>query len=106
MEYLLKNDKKTELLKNDIKVSYMESWAKEKGIDLGYQSEIESLMNRMEVYDIADKFIINTKEEINGFKIDISIAEIEAQYSIAEQYNTAEKIEQIILRFDRDVLAI
>lgn len=106
VEYLLKNDKKTELLKNDIKVSYMESWAKEKGIDLGYQSEIESLMNRMEVYDIADKFIINTKEEINGFKIDISIAEIEAQYSIAEQYNTAEKIEQIILRFDRDVLAI
>ncbi|WMM24651.1 hypothetical protein RBU61_17245 [Tissierella sp. MB52-C2] len=106
VEYLLKNNKKEELLKNNINISDIENWAKEKGIDLGYQRKIESLMNRMEVYDIADKFIINTKEEINGFKIDISIAEMEAQYSIATQYNTAEKIEQIILRFDRDILAI
>ena len=98
MEYLLENNKKEELLKNNIKVSDMENW--EKGIDLDYQKEIDSLMNRMEVLEIVNKLIINTKEEINGFKIDISTAEIN------EQYGTARKIEQLILRFDRDILAI
>ncbi|WMM24655.1 hypothetical protein RBU61_17265 [Tissierella sp. MB52-C2] len=100
VEYILKNNKKEELLKNNIEISDIEEWAEEKSIDLSYQREIESLMNRMEVYDIADKFIINTREEINGFKIDISIAEIN------EQYSTAEKIEQVILKFDRDILAL
>ncbi|WP_308525232.1 hypothetical protein, partial [uncultured Tissierella sp.] len=98
VEYLLENNKKEELLKNNIKVSDMENW--EKGIDLDYQKEIDSLMNRMEVLEIVNKLIINTKEEINGFKIDISTAEIN------EQYGTARKIEQLILRFDRDILAI
>ncbi|WMM24657.1 hypothetical protein RBU61_17275 [Tissierella sp. MB52-C2] len=106
VEYILKNNKKEELLKNNINISDIEEWAEEKGIDLSYQREIESLMNRMEVYDISDKFIINTREEINGFKIDISIAEIKAKNNITEQYDTAEKIEQIILMFDRDILAI
>lgn len=63
-------------------------------------------MNRMEAYRVADKFIINIREEINGFKIDISIAEAKTQYSTALQYDTAEKIEEIILKFDRDMLAI
>ncbi|MCQ4922616.1 hypothetical protein NE686_05950 [Tissierella carlieri] len=98
VEYLLENNKKEELLKNNIKVSDMENW--EKGIDLDYQREIDSLMNRMEVLEIVNKLIINTKEEINGFKIDISTVEIN------EQYGTARKIEQLILRFDRDILAI
>ncbi|MDU5083531.1 MAG: hypothetical protein E6231_19895, partial [Bacillota bacterium] len=100
VEYLLKNDKKTELLKNNVEISDIENWAEENDIDLSYQREIESLMNRMEVINnMANKFIINTKEEINGFKIDISTAEIN------EQYGTARKIEQLILRFDRDILA-
>jgi hypothetical protein len=98
VEYLLENNKKEELLKNNIKVSDMENW--EKGIDLDYQREIDSLMNRMEVLEIVNKLIVNTKEEINGFKIDISTAEIN------EQYGTARKIEHLILRFDRDILAI
>jgi hypothetical protein len=101
VKYILKNNKKVELLKSKIELSDIEDWAKEKGIDLGYQREIDSLMNKMEaINNMANKFIINTKEEINGFKIDISTVEIN------EQYNTAEKIEQIILRFDRDILAI
>ncbi|CAK7079764.1 hypothetical protein [Tissierella sp.] len=106
VEYLLENNKKMELVKNNIELSDIEAWAKEKDIDLSYQREIESLMNRMEVYDIADKLIINTREEINGFKIDISIADIKTGHEKTEQYDTSKKIEQIILRFDRDILAI
>ncbi|OZV13941.1 hypothetical protein CIW83_00425 [Tissierella sp. P1] len=106
VEYILKNNKKEELLKNNIEISDIEEWAEEKSIDLSYQREIESLMNRMEVYDIADKFIINTREEINGFKIDISMTEIKAKNERTKQYDTAEKIEQIILMFDRDILAV
>ncbi|OZV13942.1 hypothetical protein CIW83_00430 [Tissierella sp. P1] len=106
VKYLLENNKKEEIIKNNISISDIEEWTKERGIDLSYQNEIQSLMNRMEVYRVADKFIINTREEINGFKIDISIAEVKAQYSTALQYDTAEKIEEIILRFDRDTLAI
>ncbi len=106
VKYLLENNKKMELIKNNIEMSDIEAWAKEKDIDLSYQREIESLMNRMGAINIADKFTINTKEEINGFKIDISIAEIKARHETTEQYDTAEEIEDIILRFDRDILAI
>ncbi|WMM24653.1 hypothetical protein RBU61_17255 [Tissierella sp. MB52-C2] len=106
VEYLLKDNKREELLKNNIEILHMEEWAKEKNIDLSYHNEIESLMNRMEVYDIADKFIINTREEINGFKIDISMTEIKAKNERTKQYDTAEKIEQFILMFDRDILAV
>ncbi|MCQ4922620.1 hypothetical protein NE686_05970 [Tissierella carlieri] len=106
VKYLLENNKKEEIIKNNINISDIKEWAKEKNIDLSYQNEIQSLMNRMEAYRVADKFIINTREEVNGFKIDISIAEIEAGDEITEQYDTAEKIEKIILRFDRDIEAI
>jgi len=101
VEYLLKNHKKAELLKNNIEISDMENWAREKNINLDYQRKIESLMNRMEVLNKKSQLVINTKEEINGFKIDIAYTD-----KVNEQYDTAEKIEQIILRFDRDILAM
>ena len=101
VEYLLKNNKKAELLKNNIKVSDMENWAREKNINLDYQRKIESLMNRMEVLNKTNQLVINTKEEINGFKIDIDCTD-----KVNEQCDTAEKIEQLILRFDRDILAM
>ena len=101
VEYLLKHNKKAELLKNNIKISDMENWAREKNINLDYQKKIESLMNRMEVLNKKGHLVINTKEEINGFKIDIPYTD-----KVSEQYDTAEKIEDIILRFDKDILNI
>ena len=101
VEYLLKNGKKTELLENNIEISDMENWAKEKNINLDYQRKIESLMNRMEVLNKKGQLVINTKGEINGFKIDIPCTG-----KVNEQYDTAEKIEHIILGFDKDILNI
>ena len=101
VEYLLKHNKKAELLKNNIKISDMENWAREKNINLDYQKKIESLMNRMEVLNKKGHLVINTKEEINGFKIDIPCTG-----KVNEQYDTAEKIEHIILGFDKDILNI
>ena len=101
VEYLIQNDKKEQLLENQIEIHDIERWAGDNNIDLEYQREIESLMNRMEVLNKTNRLIINTKEEINGFKIDIAYTD-----KVDEQYDTAEKIEQLILRFDRDILSV
>ncbi|WP_406243079.1 hypothetical protein ACF3M2_04050 [Tissierella carlieri] len=106
VEYLLENNKKMELIKNNIELSDIEAWAKEKDIDLSYQREIESLMNRMEAYAIIGKFILNTREEINGFKIDMNLEGIKSKMRGTDQYDTSKKIEQIILNFDKEILSI
>ncbi|MCQ4925888.1 hypothetical protein NE686_22600, partial [Tissierella carlieri] len=63
VEYLIKRGKKEELLRNQIDISDMEEWAKDKNIDLSYQREIDSLMNRMEVNKLKPNIYltINTK---------------------------------------------
>ncbi|MBU5311999.1 hypothetical protein KQI38_08170 [Tissierella carlieri] len=106
VEYLLENNKKEELLKNEIYIEDIEKWGKDKNIDLAYQREIESLMNRVEAYAITGKFILNTREEINGFKIDMSLEGIKSKMRGTDQYDTSKKIEQIILNFDKDILSI
>jgi hypothetical protein len=100
VEYLIKNGKKEELLKNQIDISDIEEWAKDNNIDLSYQREIDSLMNRMEVNKINPNIYltINTKKSINGFIIDIQ--------TIDEQYDTSKKIEKVILNFDSDIVRI
>ncbi|WMM25985.1 hypothetical protein RBU61_04745 [Tissierella sp. MB52-C2] len=100
VEYLIKKEKKEELLKNQIEISDIEEWAKEKNIDLSYQKEIDSLMNRMEVNNLKPNIYltINTKEDINGFIIDI--------LTIDEQYDTSKKIEDTILKFDINIVQI
>ncbi|MCQ4925806.1 hypothetical protein NE686_22125 [Tissierella carlieri] len=97
VEYLIKNGKKEELLKNQVDISDIKEWAEDKNIDLSYQREIDSLMNRMEVSKIKPNICltINTKEDINGFTIDIQ--------TIDEQYDTAEKIEKFIVMMDINV---
>ncbi len=97
VEYLIKKGKKEELLKNQIEISDMEEWAKDKNIDLFYQREIDSLMNRMEVNKLKPNIYltINTKEDINGFIIDIQ--------TIDEQYDTSKKIEEFILMMDVNI---
>ncbi|MDU5082774.1 hypothetical protein [uncultured Tissierella sp.] len=97
VEYLIKKGKKEELLKNQIDISDVEEWAKDKNIDFSYQRSIESLMNRMEVNKIKPNIFltINTKENINGFIIDIQ--------TMDEQYDTAEKIEEFILMMDINI---
>ena len=94
VEYLIKNGKKEELLKNQIDISDMEEWAKDKNIDLSYQRSIESLMSRMEVNNLKPNIYltINTKESVNGFIIDM--------LTMDEQYDTAKKIEEFILIID------
>ncbi|MCQ4922338.1 hypothetical protein NE686_04520 [Tissierella carlieri] len=98
--YLIKEGKKEQLLKNQIEISDIEEWAKDKNIDLSYQQSIDSLMNRMEVNKLKSNIYltINTKEDINGFIIDIQ--------TIDEQYDTAKKIEKVILDFDSDIVRI
>lgn len=97
VEYLIGNGKKEELFKNRIDISDIEEWAKDKNIDLSYQREIDSLMNRMEVNKLKPNtyLTINTKEEINGFTIDIQ--------TMDEQYDTAKKIEDFILMMDINI---
>ena len=98
--YLIKEGKKEQLLKNQIEISDIEEWAKDKNIDLSYQQSIDSLMNRMEVDKLNPNtyLALNTKEEINGFTIDIN--------TMDEQYDTAKKIEKAILDFDSDIVRI
>ena len=100
VEYLIKKGKKDELLENKIELSDIEEWAKDKKIDLSYQKNIENLMNRMEVNKLRpNSFLtINTKENNNGFTIDI--------LTMDEQYDTAKKIEETILNFDVDIMKI
>ncbi|MCQ4925801.1 hypothetical protein NE686_22100, partial [Tissierella carlieri] len=63
VEYLIKKGKKEDLLKNQLDISDIEEWAKDKNIDLSYQREIDSLMNRMEVNKLKPNIYltINTK---------------------------------------------
>ena len=100
VEYLIKKGKKEELLENQVDISDIEEWGKDKNIDLSYQREIDGLMNRMEVNKLKPNIYltINTKEEINGFTIDIN--------TMDEQYDTAKKIEDAILKFDADIVRI
>ncbi|WP_308523475.1 hypothetical protein [uncultured Tissierella sp.] len=100
VEYLIKNGKKEELLKNQIYISDIEEWAEEKNIDVSYQQSIDSLMNRMEVNKLKPNIYLtlNTREEINGFTIDIN--------TMDEQYDAAKKIEDAILKFDTDIVRI
>ncbi len=100
VEYLIKKGKKEELLRNQVYISDIEEWGKDKNIDLSYQRSIESLMDRMEVNKLKPNtfLTINTKEDINGFIIDIR--------TIDEQYDTAKKIEKVILDFDSDIVRI
>ncbi|MCQ4925904.1 hypothetical protein NE686_22680, partial [Tissierella carlieri] len=55
---------------------------------------------RMEVNKLKPNIYltINTKKSINGFIIDIQ--------TIDEQYDTAKKIEKVILDFDSDIVRI
>ncbi|CAK7074336.1 hypothetical protein [Tissierella sp.] len=100
VEYLIKKGKKEELLKNQIDISDIEEWGKDKNIDVSYQRSIDGLMNRMEVNNSKPNIYltINTKKSINGFIIDIQ--------TIDEQYDTAKKIEKVILDFDSDIVRI
>jgi hypothetical protein len=97
VEYLIEKGKKEELLRNQVYISDIEEWGKDKNIDLSYQRSIEGLMNRMEVNKLKPNIFlaINTKENINGFTIDI--------LTIGEQYDTAKKIEDFILIMDVNV---
>ncbi|CAK7074271.1 hypothetical protein [Tissierella sp.] len=97
VEYLIKIGKKEELLRNQVDISDIEEWGKDRNIDLSYQREIDSLMNRMEVNKLKPNtfLTLNTKEDINGFTIDI--------LTIGEQYDTAKKIEDFILMMDVNV---
>ncbi|MDU5083577.1 MAG: hypothetical protein E6231_20135, partial [Bacillota bacterium] len=78
-------------------ISDIEEWGKDKNIDLSYQRSIEGLMNRMEVNKLKPNIYltINTKEDINGFIIDIQ--------TIDEQYDTAKKIEEFIVMMDVNI---
>ncbi|MBU5311652.1 hypothetical protein KQI38_06395 [Tissierella carlieri] len=100
VEYLIKKGKKEELLRNQVYISDIEEWANDRNIDLSYQRGIDSLMNRMEVNKLKPNIYLtlNTKEEINGFTIDIN--------TMDEQYDTAKKIEDAILKFDADIVRI
>jgi len=97
VEYLIKKGKKEELLRNQVYISDIEEWGKDKNIDLSYQRSIEGLMNRMEVNKLKPNIYltINTKEDINGFIIDIQ--------TIDEQYDTAKKIEEFIVMMDVNI---
>ncbi|MBU3209537.1 hypothetical protein [Clostridium algidicarnis] len=74
VEYLIKNGKKEELLKNQVDILDIEEWAKDKNIDLSYQRSIESLMSRMKANKLKPNIYLTlkTKEDINGFIIDIT----------------------------------
>ncbi|WP_443659216.1 hypothetical protein [Clostridium algidicarnis] len=97
VEYIIKKGKKEELLKNQVDISDIEEWGKDKNIDLSYQRSIESLMNRMEANKLNSNvyLTLNTKEDINGFIIDIQ--------TMDEQYDTAKKIETFILMMDKNI---
>ncbi|WP_308523474.1 hypothetical protein [uncultured Tissierella sp.] len=100
VEYLIKNGKKEELLKNQVYISDIEEWANDKNIDLSYQRSIESLMNRMEVNKLKPNIYltINTKESVNGFIIE--------PRTMDEQYDTAEELEDFILKMDTSIKGI
>ncbi|MDU5082785.1 hypothetical protein [uncultured Tissierella sp.] len=97
VEHLIKKGKKEELLKNQVEIADIKEWAKDKNIDLSYQRSINSLMNRMEVNKLKPNIYLtlNTKEEINGFIIDV--------LAMDERYKTAKIVEDFILMMDANV---
>ncbi|MBU3206790.1 hypothetical protein [Clostridium algidicarnis] len=100
VEYIIKKGKKEELLKNQVDISDIEEWGKDKNIDLSYQRSIESLMNRMEANKLNSNvyLTLNTKEDINGFTIELR--------TIDKQYDVAEELEDFILKMDTSIKGI
>ncbi|MDO5096857.1 MAG: hypothetical protein Q4D65_09860 [Peptostreptococcaceae bacterium] len=97
VKYLLDNGQKEKLLNEEISIEDIKPWAEQNHIDLTYLENLYNHINEIKVRDSSaiEKLYLETRQDINGFSIQVA--------SIDDQFNTATKLEQIIVQFDKDI---
>lgn len=96
VKYLIENGKKEELIKEEIKIKDIKEWAEKNNIDISYYEEIYEYIKNTRVSNLGlDILTIESKKEINGYKINIGLAN--------EDYDEAKELEEIIKTFEDSI---
>ncbi len=97
VKYFLDNGKKEKLLKKEISIEDIRPWAQENNINITYLEELYNHINEIKVSNpsVFERLYLDTRRDINGFSIRIA--------SMDEKYDTATKLEQVLVLFDKDI---